>query len=265
MDSSLAWWDLAPTAESLRDASTRRGLAEQGLDPQGVPTGSPLKIRAFRGHSNAKNFTGLAVRESDGLLACGSECGSAFVYHRCAHQLLCSPPYCWQNRLVLSAVEHLTLHPCTTKQGVGWWACVVVFDVCITVRKDLCTGKGQSTTKACAVVSTGPSSCTAGAGVARWPACRLGGLTAWALAPPPCSGAAAPRPVLQWAAHLPGCCTGGSACGSALCTVQLCCAAGSCRCAEPGVWPWIPMRLLRGCMWAQGCGLQAHRLLEPRV
>ena len=84
VDSSLAWWDLAPTAETFREASTRRGLAEQGLDPQGVTTGSPLKIRAFRGHSNLKNFTGLAVREADSLLACGSECGSAFVYHRCA-------------------------------------------------------------------------------------------------------------------------------------------------------------------------------------
>ena len=95
VDSSLAWWDLAPSADTLRDTSTRRGLAEQGLDPTDTPTGAPLKIRAFRGHSNVKNFAGLAVRESDGLLACGSECGSAYVYHRCWSSPLASLPVGW--------------------------------------------------------------------------------------------------------------------------------------------------------------------------
>ena len=34
----------------------------------------------FRGHDNAKNFVGLAVREEGGLLACGSEGPGAFAY-----------------------------------------------------------------------------------------------------------------------------------------------------------------------------------------
>ena len=99
VDSSLAWWDLQPSQETLGEPSILRALREQGLDPHNPPTDGPLKIRAFRGHANAKNFAGLAVQERDGLLACGSECGSAFVYHKCWSSPLASLPVGWPNGL----------------------------------------------------------------------------------------------------------------------------------------------------------------------
>lgn len=36
--------------------------------------------RVFRGHANAKNFVGLAVRPEDRLVACGSECSRVYAY-----------------------------------------------------------------------------------------------------------------------------------------------------------------------------------------
>ena len=43
---------------------------------------SPTLFRCYRGHANHKNFVGLSVRARDELIACGSESGAAFAYHR---------------------------------------------------------------------------------------------------------------------------------------------------------------------------------------
>lgn len=56
-DSSLALWDLHTA-------------------------GGPRLFRRYEGHTNAKNFVGLSVREDDELMACGSELGQAVAYHR---------------------------------------------------------------------------------------------------------------------------------------------------------------------------------------
>ena len=74
------WWDLSPGPELAADPSCARALRGQGLDPAAPPPG-PLLIRSLQGHTNTRNFVGLSVREADGLVACGSECGSAFAYH----------------------------------------------------------------------------------------------------------------------------------------------------------------------------------------
>lgn len=50
-------------------------------------TFSILQIRTLRGHSNEKNFVGLAVNSE--YIACGSETNEVFVYHKvCTTQLL---------------------------------------------------------------------------------------------------------------------------------------------------------------------------------
>lgn len=73
VDSTLRWWDLGPTPRS----------PAAGHFPATAPASSPppRHLRTMRGHSNAKNFVGLSVREEDSLIACGSEGGHAFAYH----------------------------------------------------------------------------------------------------------------------------------------------------------------------------------------
>ena len=73
-----AWWDLQPSAATAADPSCVRALQLRGLNPAALPEG-PLLIRSMQGHTNAKNFVGLSVREADGLIACGSECGCALA------------------------------------------------------------------------------------------------------------------------------------------------------------------------------------------
>ncbi|BDA50225.1 probable WD repeat-containing protein RUP1 [Coccomyxa sp. Obi] len=43
---------------------------------------TPSLFRCYRGHANHKNFVGLSVHARDELIACGSESGAAFAYHR---------------------------------------------------------------------------------------------------------------------------------------------------------------------------------------
>jgi E3 ubiquitin-protein ligase RFWD2 len=45
----------------------------------GLQSGSPFALRTFRSHKNDKNFVGLSTSDA-GLIACGCETGSAFVY-----------------------------------------------------------------------------------------------------------------------------------------------------------------------------------------
>ncbi|PNH00667.1 Protein SPA1-RELATED 2, partial [Tetrabaena socialis] len=72
-DATVALWELggAAAGNGALGAIGDGGAAAAGGAPQ----------RVFRGHSNEKNFVGLSVRAADGLVACGSECGSAFAYH----------------------------------------------------------------------------------------------------------------------------------------------------------------------------------------
>lgn len=71
IDGSLALWDW----------EARRGAPMQGPNGclgEGLDAGPAQR---FRGHVNEKNFVGLAVLESERLLACGSETGAAVGYH----------------------------------------------------------------------------------------------------------------------------------------------------------------------------------------
>ena len=44
-----------------------------------------LQLRTFRGHTNEKNFVGLAVNSE--YIACGSETNEVFVYHKVREHL----------------------------------------------------------------------------------------------------------------------------------------------------------------------------------
>ena len=80
VDGSLACWDLQnPAGDQVvpqwdgnfsGNAHFRGGKQAGGRD-----------WRRFVGHKNSKNFVGLAVRPEDGIMACGSETSSVFVYN----------------------------------------------------------------------------------------------------------------------------------------------------------------------------------------
>ena len=67
-DSSLGWWNL-------------QGPLPPTIPPASGPANGLRRLRTMRGHVNRQNFVGLAVREQDSLIACGSEMGRAFTYH----------------------------------------------------------------------------------------------------------------------------------------------------------------------------------------
>lgn len=64
IDATLATWDLSSSSSTV--CTTGRVL--------------DAPKRVFRGHSNCKNFVGLAVRPEDQLVACGSESSEVFTY-----------------------------------------------------------------------------------------------------------------------------------------------------------------------------------------
>lgn len=72
IDGTLGWWDLGNSQNASGDATGKH------QDVLGAPA---KRLRTLHGHANAQNFVGLSVREHDRLIACGSERGSAYVYH----------------------------------------------------------------------------------------------------------------------------------------------------------------------------------------
>lgn len=98
IDGSLAHWQTDSCREfhgSQHDAQTQQSLQSRSshlscsmlLDP----------VRVFRGHSNQRNFVGLAVESSTDLIACGSENNEVYLYHTAwadpmGHQPLHSQP-----------------------------------------------------------------------------------------------------------------------------------------------------------------------------
>ncbi|EIE23238.1 WD40 repeat-like protein, partial [Coccomyxa subellipsoidea C-169] len=64
--------------DRLVTASVDSSLALWSLTGGAAPT----LFRCYRGHANHKNFVGLSVRAQDELIACGSESGAAYAYHR---------------------------------------------------------------------------------------------------------------------------------------------------------------------------------------
>ena len=84
-DASLACWDLSGgvvrrwRGEPDSAASTGSGAAGSA----GASAAQPEELAAWRryeGHSNAKNFVGLAVHDGGRLLACGSETPASYCY-----------------------------------------------------------------------------------------------------------------------------------------------------------------------------------------
>lgn len=58
--------------------SAGESTSGRGIEPGGREVLHP--VRRFRGHTNSKNFVGLAVRPEGELIACGSETPAAFAY-----------------------------------------------------------------------------------------------------------------------------------------------------------------------------------------
>lgn len=98
VDGQLVLWDLrtglplgapdaAPGSSEPGACSTpppqagAGGVGSGSTRPGGWPTaGVGAPARTFHGHSNSKNFVGLAVHVGEDLVACGSECSRVFVY-----------------------------------------------------------------------------------------------------------------------------------------------------------------------------------------
>ena len=81
---------------------------------------TPSLFRCYRGHANHKNFVGLSVHARDELIACGSESGAAFAYHRAwskpvAKHSLSTPAGSFQS---MEALQQLAgLHAQAQEQG----------------------------------------------------------------------------------------------------------------------------------------------------
>lgn len=78
IDGSLAHW-------SMDSGSQRSGLGTQQLQrSEALGSGCSIKldpVRVFKGHSNHRNFVGLAVEPVTDLIACGSEDNEVYLYH----------------------------------------------------------------------------------------------------------------------------------------------------------------------------------------
>jgi hypothetical protein len=93
IDGTLAAWDLLPVLGQAASSSSGTGHSSsnsastwpatssrlQGSAQQQQQLSQPWKV--FKGHTNEKNFVGLAVQPSAGLMAVGSETGEVFAYH----------------------------------------------------------------------------------------------------------------------------------------------------------------------------------------
>ncbi len=78
-DASIALWDLDAALGGGAGGAEGAAVPSSSPSPWPVPQHQPCRV--FRGHRNDKNFVGLSVRPSDGLIACGSECSRTFAYH----------------------------------------------------------------------------------------------------------------------------------------------------------------------------------------
>lgn len=80
VDGSLACWDLDnPDGDQV--VPQWDGNFSGNAHFRGGKHAGSRDWRRFVGHKNSKNFVGLAVRPEDGLMACGSETSSVFVYN----------------------------------------------------------------------------------------------------------------------------------------------------------------------------------------
>ena len=80
VDGSLACWDLQDSAGAQVVPHWDGNFSGNAHFRGGKMTGG-RDWRRFVGHTNSRNFVGLAVRPEDGLMACGSESSSVYVYN----------------------------------------------------------------------------------------------------------------------------------------------------------------------------------------
>ena len=80
VDGSLACWDLQNSAGDQVVPQWDGNFSGNAHFRSRTHAGGS-NWRRFVGHKNSKNFVGLAVRPEDGLMACGSETSSVYVYN----------------------------------------------------------------------------------------------------------------------------------------------------------------------------------------
>ena len=79
-DSRLQRWDIDVAAAATRSSSRRdEAPAAMGNGASLLPPSSPV-VATYRGHVNERNFVGLSISGSDGLVATGSEDDAVYVY-----------------------------------------------------------------------------------------------------------------------------------------------------------------------------------------
>ena len=78
IDGSLAHWR-TDSGSHGSETSAQQLQQSEGL---GLDSSMQLDpVRVFKGHSNKRNFVGLAVEPATGLIACGSEDNEVYLYH----------------------------------------------------------------------------------------------------------------------------------------------------------------------------------------
>jgi protein suppressor of PHYA-105 1 len=79
-DSRLQRWDIDIAAAASRGSSGRREDAPAMGNGASLPPSSSPVVATYRGHVNERNFVGLSISDSDGLVATGSEDDAVYVY-----------------------------------------------------------------------------------------------------------------------------------------------------------------------------------------
>lgn len=131
IDGSLAAWDLLPVLGQAVSSSSGSGTGHSSSSSSASAypgTGSrwrgaeqqqqqqlsqPWKV--FKGHTNEKNFVGLAVQSSAGLMAVGSETGEVFAYHTSW-----SDPLARHRLDAAAAPQQQCVQQLTKPAAVGW-------------------------------------------------------------------------------------------------------------------------------------------------
>ena len=78
-DSRLQRWDIDIAAAASSSGTREENLPAMGNDASVLPSPCPV-VATYRGHVNERNFVGLSISDSDGLVATGSEDDAVYVY-----------------------------------------------------------------------------------------------------------------------------------------------------------------------------------------
>jgi E3 ubiquitin-protein ligase RFWD2 len=171
VDGTLAAWDLVPALGQPVSSSSGTGNSSSSSASVWPATGSSWQVqqqqpqqqqlsqpwKVFKGHTNEKNFVGLAVQPSAGLMAVGSETGEVFAYHTSWSDPLA------RHRLDAAPAEQQCVQQLTQPTAVAWSRQLQQRSACAVAWQPTAPGFGSSSRGGAVGGSFGPSALLAAA------------------------------------------------------------------------------------------------------